>query len=132
MDRNDKTSPRADEQRKHELSGFVQGQPVARRDDAHLQEELGHLEPGRRPLTSEPDADGHPSIDETFDRSEFARWFRPSDMPTTVGQLKQTAQDEGAPAWVVEALDGLDPAQRYDTIGDVWEAASPTPREEEA
>lgn len=131
MDRNDKSSPRADEQRKHELSGFVQGQPVARRDDEHLQEEIGHLEPGRRPLTAEAVGD-EPSIDETFDRSEFARWFRPSELPATVAQIRETAQDEGAPAWVIEALDGLDAGQRYDTIGEVWEAASPTPREEDA
>lgn len=65
-------------------------------------------------------------------RAKFARWFRPSELPATVAQIRETAQDEGAPAWVIEALDGLDAGQRDDTIGEVWEAASPTPREEDA
>src|SRR4051812_19407057 len=118
MDRNTTRSPRVDEQLEHEVQSFVQGTPAPHRDDDRLQEEIGRLEPGRQPRTAEPLGD-HPSIDETFDRAEFARWFRPSDFPCSVEQMRETAVDEGAPSWVIAALDRLDGSRRFPTIGEV-------------
>lgn len=122
MDRNDKRSPRVADQLDHELQGFVQGAPVPNRDDNRLQEEIGRLEPGLRPLTAEP-VGGEPSIDEVIDRQDFARWLRPSDLPAPGHLLAASAMEEGAPAWVVEALEsGGD--RIFDTIGEAYDATA--------
>ncbi|HEX2574821.1 MAG TPA: DUF2795 domain-containing protein [Aquihabitans sp.] len=125
MVRNDKTSPRVDAQREHELKGFIQGAPVPNRDDAKLQEEIGRIEPGRRPEVDEPGPNGQPSIQETFVRSEFSRWFLPSAFPATAGVLVEQLRDEAAPDWVVEAVERLAPDQRFDDIGHVYDAVGP-------
>ena len=50
MDRSDERSPRVSEQLDHEIRGFVTGSPVPDRVDGKVQEEVGRMEPGRRPL----------------------------------------------------------------------------------
>jgi hypothetical protein len=121
MERSDKSSPRLDEQRKHEDQNLVEGAHVPGRDDDHLQEGIGRIEPGRQPLTAESVA-GQPSIDERNERADFARWLRPSELPTTAAHLSETARDEGAPDWVVEALEELPGDRTFETIGAAWDA----------
>jgi len=128
--RNDKSSPRIDEQREHEVQDVIKGAPVPGRDDDHLQEAIGAMEPGRRPETAES-VDGQPSIDERNQRADFARWLRPSELPTTAARLCETAREEGAPEWVVSALDDLDPDTRFETIGAAWEAVGREHRADE-
>ena len=121
--RNDKHSPMVDDEVSHRLQGFVQGAPVPSRDEPHVDEEIGRLEPGHRPEVDERVA-GQPSIADRQRRADFARWLRPSDFPATVAVITATAIEEGAPEWVVDALSELDPDAAYDTIGEVYAATS--------
>ena len=122
MDRNTQTGWREDEQRKSELQDILKGEPVPSRDDQHEQEDIDpHV--GRRPGTDVAVGD-EPSVDEVQDRTEFARFLRPSELPTTAANLRRTAEEEGAPDWVLEALDRLAPDEVFETIGEAWDAAS--------
>jgi hypothetical protein len=117
--------PIQDEQLEHELHGLVTGSPVAGRDDDHLQQDVGDLEPGRQPLTGEAVGNA-PSIDEINRKSDFTRWLRPSDFPGDAATLATVARDEYAPDWVQEALDGLEGDRRFSTMGEVWDAVCAT------
>jgi hypothetical protein len=119
----DKAGPREDEQRKHEDGPLVGGTPVEGRTDPHLFQDSQDLEPGRRPLTGEQVGNA-PSIDEVNRKSDFARWLRPSELPTDARTLARTAADEGAPDWVRASREPLDPDRRFDTNGEAWEAAA--------
>jgi hypothetical protein len=123
---NDKAGPREDDQRKHEESGLLRDAAVDNRTEAHLFQDTQDLEPGRQPLTAGR-AGNAPSIDEMNAKSDFARWFRPSELPTNVARLLQTAGDEGAPDEVLDALRRLEPERRFDTIGAVWDAVTSQP-----
>jgi hypothetical protein len=113
--------PLHDDQLEHEVHGLVTGSPIEGRDDDHLQQDVGDLEPGRRPLTDEAVGNA-PSIEEMNRKSDFTRWLRPSDFPADAGTLATVARDEYAPDWVQDALDHLDHDRRFDTMGDVWDA----------
>ena len=125
MDRGNHANRIEDDQRKHETEGLVDGAPVMERDDRHLQEavsvEGGLVMGAHRPLTSEPVGDA-PSVDATNKLADFARWFTPSHFPTNAGALADSARSEFAPAWVVTAVEELDPDRTFDTVGELWEA----------
>jgi hypothetical protein len=124
---NDKTSWREDEQRKQEDQPLVRGAPLEGRTEPYLSQDTQDLEPGRRPLTAEP-AGGAPSIDEVDQQSDFARWFRPSELPAAAPSLLRTAREEGAPECVIEALEPLDPTRCFATISEVWRASRGRPQ----
>lgn len=125
MDRGNHANRIEDDQRKHEIEGLVDGAPVMERDDRHLQEavstEGGLVMGAHRPLTAQRAGDGE-SVDETNKLADFARWFRPSDFPTTAGALTESARAEFAPAWVVDAVDHLHDDLTVDTVRELWEA----------
>lgn len=131
MDRGNHANRIEDDQRKHETEGLVDGAPVMERDDRHLQEAVsteGELVMGaHRPLTAMPAGD-EVSVDETNKLADFARWFRPSDFPTTAGSLAGSARAEFAPAWVVDAVDDLDEHLTFETVRELWEATGLTDR----
>jgi hypothetical protein len=120
---NDKSGTREDEQRKHEEAPLLHGSPVEGRTEAHLFQDTQDLEPGRRPETAER-VGSAPSIDEQNAKSDFARWFRPSQFPADVRSLMRTAREEAAPDEVLEGLGRLDLDRRFETIGAVWDAVS--------
>jgi hypothetical protein len=120
---NDKANPREDEQRKHEEASLVRGAPVDGRTERRSPQDTEGVAPGRRPATAERQG-AAPSIDEVAQRSDFARWFRPSELPTSAGALARTAASEGAPDWVLDTVRRLDPDRRFSTIAEVWDAAA--------
>lgn len=125
MDRSNHANRLEDEQRKHEIEGLIDGAPVMERDERHLQEAVaveGEMVTGaHRPLTASPVGD-HESVDATNKLADFARWFRPSDFPTGAGSLAESARSAFAPAWVVDAVDQLDPARNFDSVKDLWDS----------
>jgi hypothetical protein len=121
--RNDKSGPREDEARKHEIESMLRGEPIEGRTERREMEDTAGLEPGRQPLTSEP-AGGGPSIDDINRKADFGRWLRPSEFPAAASTLVATATEEGAPDWVLDALAALPPDRRYATIGEAWAAVN--------
>lgn len=129
MDSNNVTSPRADEQLKHETEGIVRASPVESRTEAKRQQAPGGNEPdmapGRRPDTAEVLSDGL-SIDDRHQRADFAGWFRPNGFPATGADARAMAEESVAPDWVNEMVGRLDPEERFETVGQLWEAARRT------
>jgi hypothetical protein len=116
--RSDKVNPRLDEEQRHELSGLLQGAPIESRDDEHVQEAIGRIEPGRRPETAEASGDDI-SIDESAERADFSRWFERSWFPATGAELSVAAQERSAPEWVLWVL-GANAKSRFESISDLW------------
>jgi hypothetical protein len=63
------------------------------------------------------------TADQTWERSELARWLRPGLFPATVDVLVDAARADGAPGDVLALLTGIAPTTRYESVGDVWRAA---------
>ena len=126
MDSNNVTSARADEQLKHEVEGIIKASPVESRTEAKRQQAPGgdqpDMAPGRRPETAEVEADGL-SIDDRHQRADFAGWFRPNGFPATGAEAVAMAEESVAPDWVTEFVSRLDPDERFDNVGQLWDAA---------
>jgi hypothetical protein len=123
--RNDKVNPREDEQRRHELGALLQGTPIEGRDEERVQEAVGRVNTAHRPESAEPASDGR-SIDERWDRAEFARWFEPSWFPATAPELADRAVGRSAPDWLTGALARFPADRRVATIGELYDLASAT------
>ena len=121
----DKHAPRLDENLKHDTRSIVQGSSESRAEEGREQEGPGEDEPT-------PDArlsgglrqqDGQfPTDDELEARSDLARHLDPSVFPADRAALLESAAGNHAPAWVVDALSALPPAERYPNTEAVWTA----------
>lgn len=109
---------RIDDELDHEVEGLVRGAPVDTRAHEDLEPESSEL------LVTTPygDPDAEQQHRELLERSEVARFLRPSAMPTDARGLLEVARDEHAPDPVLAELGRLPLGVQFATMGEVWEA----------
>ena len=115
MDRqrdSDKHGPRVDDELKQRAAGFTQGAPA----DPRVQEWHATEPPG----DDQPDA--APGLGEAEERSELARWLRPSVFPATREELLDEAAQARAPDRISGILSGLPGDVRYANVAEAWQA----------
>ncbi len=120
----DKHSPRLDESMEHDVRPLIQGGREAHVEEEREQQGAGDYEPtpdarlqGGRPAADADVLD----YDEVEARSILATSLRPSIWPADREALVACAQEEHAPAWVVDRLGGL-PDGTFSHTEAVWEA----------
>jgi hypothetical protein len=109
---------RIDEELHHEVEGLVRGAPVETRAHEDLEPEPTDL----LVTTSLGDPDADQQHRELLERSEIARFLRPSAMPTDAWGLLEVARDEHAPDAVLAELGRLPSGVEFATMAEVWEA----------
>ena len=103
MESSSKRGPRMDDDLK---------KPTRGGEDVKHPESALDVEP--RPPDALPDVE---------DRSELARYLDPSAFPARPAELLERAESHRAPDYLLERLRQL-PERQFDTIEQVWEAAS--------
>lgn len=121
----DKHGPRLDEGLKSDTRSLVQGSPVeARADEGREQEGPGEGDPtpDSRLVGGRVQYDGVRPTDEEFEaRAELARHLQPSVFPARPARLLESAEEQHAPQWILDALHAL-PDDSYPTVEAVWQA----------
>ena len=110
--------PRIDDDLDHEVEGLVRGAPVDTRAHEDLEPEPSAL------LVTTPYADPEAEAEhrERLERSEVARFLRPSALPTDAWGLLEIAREEHAPDPVLTELGRLPTGATFATMREVWEA----------
>jgi Protein of unknown function (DUF2795) len=108
---------RLDDQMEHEVEPLVRGAPV----DARAREDLEFqpIEQSTVPL-GDPEEDEHHR--EVIERSELARFLRPSAFPADAEVMIAVATEEHAPDAVLAELAQLPTGVQFATVGEIWEA----------
>jgi hypothetical protein len=109
---------RIDEELDHEVEGLVRGAPV----DTRAREDL-EPEPSE-PFVTTPLGDPEADLEhrELLERSEIARFLRPSALPTDAWGLLEIARDEHATDAVLTELGRLPGGVQFATMAEVWTA----------
>jgi hypothetical protein len=108
---------RLDDEMEHEVEAIVRGAPV----DARAREDL-EIEPVDQstvPL-GDPEEDEHHL--EIIERSELARFLRPSALPADADTVLAVATEEHAPDAVLTELAKLPAGVQFATVAEIWEA----------
>jgi hypothetical protein len=108
---------RLDDQMEHEVEALVRGAPV----DPRAREELEFqpIEQVTVPL-GDPEADEEHR--EIVERSELARFLRPSALPADADAVLAVATEEHAPDPVLAELATLPAGVQFATVAEIWEA----------
>jgi hypothetical protein len=108
---------RLDDEMEHEVEALVRGAPV----DPRAREELEFqpIEQVTVPL-GDPEADEEHR--EIVERSELARFLRPSALPADADAVLAVATEEHAPDAVLTELAALPPGVQFATVAEIWEA----------
>ncbi len=122
MERETKHNPRLDDVMKKEVASITHGSPT----DSRAQE-FREAEPpadGDAPVDFKRDetvplTKGGPSPAEIEERSEMARWLKPSAFPGDRQTLLDAARENQAPDAVLERLSGL-PEGNYENVNELW------------
>ena len=124
----DKHSPRVDEELDHETQSLQQGAPVESRVEEHREQE-GPGEDQPTPdarLTGGRATAASLDLDDAEARADIARFLTPSTFPADREALLADAQDNQAPAEVLERLQALPAGRAYENVQDVWAALGGT------
>lgn len=106
--------PRIDEAMQDELQGLVRGAPAETRAREDLEPE-----PTEVPVAgASPGDEEHRQV---VQRSELARFLRPSAFPGRADTLLAVAREEQAPDAVLDQLESLPRGPVYATLGEIWE-----------
>src|SRR5215207_104639 len=108
---------RLDDEMDHEVEALVRGAPV----DPRAREELEFqpIEQVTVPL-GDPEADEQHR--EVIERSELARFLRPSALPADADAVLAVATEEHAPDAVLTELAALPTGVQFATVAEIWEA----------
>lgn len=121
----DKHNSRLDESLKHDSRSIVQGAGgESRAQEAREQEGPGDDDPtpdARLAGGRLPDGAATLTDEEIESRADLARHLEPSVFPARPGALRESAERQHAPGWILEALDSL-PDDTYATTEEVWVA----------
>jgi hypothetical protein len=109
---------RIDEELDHEVEGLVRGAPVDTRAQEGLEPELSEI------LVTTPlgDPEADQEHRELLERSEVARFLRPSAFPTDARGLLDVAREEHATDEVLAELGRLPTNVQFATMAEIWEA----------
>ena len=109
---------RIDEELDHEVEGLVRGAPVDTRASEDLEPEPSEI------LVTTPlgDPEADQEHRELLERSEVARFLRPSAFPTDVWGLLDVARDEHATDEVLAELGRLPTGVQFATMAEIWES----------
>ena len=124
----DKHSPRVDEELDHETRSLRQGAPVESRVEEHREQE-GPGEDQPTPdarLTGGRATAASLDLDDAETRADIARFLTPSTFPADRDALLADAQDNQAPAEVLDRLQALPTGRAYENVQDVWAALGGT------
>jgi Protein of unknown function (DUF2795) len=124
----DKHSPRVDEELDHETQSLQQGAPVESRVEEHREQE-GPGEDQPTPdarLTGGRATAASLDLDDAETRADIARFLTPSTFPADRDALLADAQDNQAPAEVLDRLQALPAGRAYENVQDVWAALGGT------
>jgi hypothetical protein len=116
-DRSTQHGRRIDEAMEAEVEGLIRGAPV----DARAREDL-EQEPTEHDTVPLPDPADETEHREVLERSDLARFLRPSSFPADVDTLLAVAREEYAPDEVIEQLEALPRERVYAVFGEVWAA----------
>ena len=124
----DKHSPRVDEELDHETRSLQQGAPVESRVEEHREQEgPGDDQPtpdarltGGRATAASLD------LDDAETRADIARFLTPSTFPADREALLADAQDNQAPAGVLERLQALPAGRTFENVQGIWAALGGT------
>lgn len=108
---------RIDDEMEREVAGLTHGAPV----DMRAQEDR-EPEPSETVTTPLGDADHDPAHRRILERSELARYLRPSAMPAAADVLLDVAREGHAPDPVIEELRRLPDGVTFSTTAEVWQA----------
>jgi hypothetical protein len=108
---------RVDDEMEHEVEALVRGAPVNARAREDL--EFEPFEPTTVPLGDPDDDEQHLEV---IERSELARFLRPSALPADAATVLAVAREEQAPDAVLAELAALPPGVRFATVAEIWEA----------
>lgn len=121
-----KHGPLQDDVLKTETEPLRQGGNSRSEDWRQPEEERGESEPPTAAPANDPHANGGtpPGMDaaDVRGRSELARSLQPAVFPADRDRLLQSADETGAPDWVLEALRGLPEGQDYENMQALWRA----------
>lgn len=107
---------RIDDEMHAEVEGLVRGAPVDTRSREDLEPEP--IDTMMVPVDQVDD----PHHQEVLERSEIARFLRPSSLPARAAAIVAIALDEGATEAVLDELGRLPADERFSTVADIWEA----------
>jgi hypothetical protein len=107
---------RIDDEMRDEVEGLVRGAPVDTRSREDLEPEP--IDTMMVPVDMVDD----PHHQEVLERSEIARFLRPSALPADATTIVEIATDEGATEAVLDELGRLPSGERFSTVADIWEA----------
>jgi hypothetical protein len=122
----DKHSPRVDDQMKHEAESLLRGAGV----ESHSREDLLQepaAEGERLPNAAErPDVPDSPGLGipqtEVEQRAEVARHLAGVHFPSRREILVAAAEEDNAPAYIIQGLKAIDEGRSYENVQDVWVA----------
>lgn len=121
MEPTSKHSPRIDEAMKGDVAPLLHGAgEESRSQEARLQEDP-EVGPGRRPGADEPVGSGISEADAAR-RAELARYLAAVAFPARRDHLVFAAEQDFAPADVIDDLKRLPPDGEYESVQAVWAA----------
>jgi hypothetical protein len=109
--------PRLDDEMHDEVEGLIRGAPVDTRSREDLEPEP--LDTIMVPVVDPGDEERH---HELLERSELARFLRPSALPADADTVIAIARDEGATDAVLAELGRLPRRTSFATVGEIWAA----------
>jgi hypothetical protein len=108
---------RLDDEMEHEVEALVRGAPI----DSRAREELEY-EPLDDATIALPDQEDEAQHRAVIERSELARFLRPSALPADADTVLAVATEEHAPDAVLAELARLPTGVRFATVAEIWEA----------
>jgi hypothetical protein len=121
-----KHGARVDDELARETESLMHTPSEARREEWRMAEPPGDGEPmpdGFHVGDAGSATPFVPPLDVLDARAELAAALRPTAFPADAITLRRIAETDGAPTWVIELLQRVDPVTRYETLGELWRAA---------
>jgi Protein of unknown function (DUF2795) len=124
----DKHGPRVDEQMQHDTAALVHGRGGdSRVEEFRDQEGPAEGEPEVGEISRDTPLPGGMDDDALRQRADIARHLNRDVFPGDRDALVASANENFAPAWVVERLGSLPGDRRFETVEEVWETLGGPP-----
>ena len=122
---NSKHGPRMDDAMAQEIRGTTQGIAGGRAEEWHEAEPPGEDQPEPTTVPAGDNRSGTPqgmTSEDVEQRSRFGRYINLTALPGDRSMLRRSAEENEAPADVLEEIDQLPAGRMFQTVSEAWAA----------
>ncbi|WP_326554184.1 DUF2795 domain-containing protein [Micromonospora sp. NBC_01813] len=120
---NSKHGPRVDDAMAQEIRGTTQGVAGGRAEEWHEAEPPGEDQPEPTTVPAGDNRSGTPqgmTSEDVEQRSRLGRYINLTALPGDRATLRRSAEDNEAPADVLDEIDQLPAGRTFQTVSEVW------------